>query len=104
WSPGNPQHPSLHLGWPMLESLSYSALLFNEQVDFDLATIFFESLTRYWQLWAQAPPVSAYNASAYSSITMSPFQYPGSESKVLGNILMWGRVHMAVRAYFEGWL
>ncbi|HYC76862.1 MAG TPA: hypothetical protein VEI02_04450, partial [Planctomycetota bacterium] len=104
WSPGAPNTASSHLCWPMIDALSHSALLFNDAGDLAVASVLFESMTRYWQRPALSGPVNALNTATYSPITMRATGYPTSESKALGNVLLWGGSHLFVRAYFDGTL
>lgn len=104
WAPGQPVTPSLALCWPMMESLSWSSILFNDYSDLHEAGVLFEALTRYWQESPLGPTVNILDPGSFSPITMRPLSYPTTETKVLGIMLLWGHVHMVARAYFEGWL
>ncbi len=103
WSPASPGLPSIHQCWAMIDALSYSAVLFSDQDDLNVATELFESTVRYWQI----PPdvVATYNIldpDSFSRIAMRPLQFPQSESKVLGEILHFGNSHIAARSLFAG--
>jgi hypothetical protein len=101
WAPGAPGTKSVHLSWPMIEALSYSAVIQNDPSDLFYAAVLFESATRYWQCGA-GTIVNAYDPASWSWISFRPLGFPNSESKALGNVMQWGGAHMAVRAYFEG--
>jgi hypothetical protein len=90
-----------NLIWPMIESLSLSAILFwndpvRYQEDLSLSYYLFEEMTRYHQGKVGAV-VDAFDAGGHSPITLKMAQFPNSESKVMGNVLLWGKGHPGLR-------
>ncbi len=88
WAPGWSGGESLHLLWPMLESYTWTFILTNNTTVYFRAASMFEALVRFHQ----APVASVVNyadSSSWSPITFHMNQYPGTESKILGNILRW---------------
>ncbi len=102
WAPTNPGTTSIHLSWPFVEAFAYSYLLTHDPTDMVYSQMFFDSLTRYWQAYTAAPPQNLLDPNGYSWITFRPFQYPATESKVLGNIMRWGNAYMASRLFYDG--
>jgi hypothetical protein len=102
WSPARAATPSTHHLWSMSESLSTSAMLFDDADDRMWATILFEAAARYWQEPPGSKPKNTLNASGWSPITMRPLSFPNSESKVLSNVLRYGVSHLAMRAQAAG--
>jgi hypothetical protein len=102
WGPAFAGVKSVHLLWPMCESFAWSAVLFNDLDDVAWAQMCFETVCRYWQTGPTTAPVDFYNATTWSKVTFKPAQYPGTESKVLGNLLRWGPAYLAVTRILEG--
>ena len=92
----------IHHLWSMADSLSTSAVLFDDADDRMWATILFESAVRYWQEPPSSKPRNMLNASGWSPITMRPLSFPNSESKVLSNVLRYGVSHLAMRSHAAG--
>jgi hypothetical protein len=97
WSPTAPGSLSVHHDWAMSESFAYSAVVFNSQNDLVWAKAFHDGAARWWQAAANLTVYNALNTSSFSPITFRPQQYPGSESKVLGNLLRWGGGTLAAK-------
>lgn len=88
WAPGWSGGESLHLVWPMIESLTWSFVLTGDNATYMAAAGLFDVITRFHQ----APVASTVNMDApntWSAITFHMNQYPGTESKILGNALRW---------------
>ena len=88
WAPGWSGGESLHLLWPMLESMTWNFVLTGNSNSYTMAASIFDVLTRFYQ----APVASTVNLNAsntWSPITFHMNQYPGTESKILGNALRW---------------
>ena len=102
WSPAaGGAHASFHLLWPMLESFTLSSFLFGNPSDIAKADELFEALTHYHQNptgWT----VDLGDPSGWSTISMRMFQFPNSESKILANLLRWGRGYVALRSLLAG--
>ena len=92
WAPSGPTEPSVHLVWPLIEALTWSALLGIEPSDGERATRLFDALVCHWQ--AKDGVRLGTNCSP---ITFRPGMFPGTESKTLGNLLLWGAPHLALR-------
>ena len=88
WAPGWSGGESLHLLWPMMESMTWSFVMTGDSNAYMAAASIFDVLTRFYQ----APVGSTVNmtdSSTWSDITFHMNQYPGTESKILGNALRW---------------
>lgn len=92
WAPSGPTEPSVHLVWPLIEVLTWSALLGIEPSDGERATRLFDALVCHWQ-----SKDGTRLAEACSPVTFRPGMFPGTESKTLGNLLLWGAPHLALR-------
>jgi hypothetical protein len=102
WSPVKADRPMIHHLWSMSDSLSTSAVLFDDADDRMWATILFEAAVRFWQEPSGSKAKNPLNASGWSPITMRPLSFPNSESKVLSNVLRYGVSHLAMRAHAAG--
>ncbi len=102
WSPTNPGGTSIHLAWPFVESFAYTYVISQDPIDLLWGQMFFDTLTRYPQGYPTMGPQNVLNPGTWSSITCRPYQYPSSESKVIGNALRWGNAYQAARVAYEG--
>ncbi len=103
WDPVNPATNvmSNHLVWPMMESLTYAFALFENTNDYAAAAGLFDVITRYHQA-PTGSPANLDNAAQWSPIGMRMLQFPGSESKIIGNILRWSYAMPAVYSWLSG--
>ena len=85
----------------MTNCLSMSAYIFDDADDRMWANILFETAVRYWQE-KPGKARSLLSPAGWSPITMRPLTYPNSESKVLGDVLLWGASHLGMRAHADG--
>ncbi len=102
WGPAFTGVKSIHLLWPMCEAFAWSAVIFSDINDFYWSQLCFETVCRYWQSGPTTAPVNHYDASTWGKVTFKPAQYPGTESKVLGNLLRWGPAYLTVTRILEG--
>jgi hypothetical protein len=92
---------SQHLIWPMMEAMAYAFALFDDPVDWGYAAGLFEIQTRFHQ----APGGSIKNLddpNQWSAASMRLTQYPGTESKIVGNMLRWSYAVPALHALLTG--
>ena len=106
WTPdGSVLEPSTILLWPMVESLSWSSLLFwndpRGRADALLARRLYQEVAHYHQA-SPGATVNPSNRAGYSPIAMRMLRYPNSESKVIGMTLLWGKALPAVRKLYFG--
>jgi hypothetical protein len=101
FSPGSLTNISLHHDWAMSESFAYSAVVFNSQDDLTWARAYHDGVSRYWQSGPGLAQFNVLNSATYSAITFRPGMYPGSESKVIANLLRWGGGTLAARALLQ---
>ncbi|HYC78506.1 MAG TPA: hypothetical protein VEI02_12840, partial [Planctomycetota bacterium] len=86
WAPGRPTEPSTHLLWPLVEALSWSAILGVAPGDDALARRLFDVVCCRWQSPPGAPLYTAHGEAPCDPVTFRPAMFPGSESKALGNL------------------
>ena len=102
WSPeGYTDGESVILMWPLMESLSWSAILFTNPADANLASGLFELLTRFSQK-PTASVVDVDNPTDWSHVSMHMSMFPTTESKAMGRMLRWGITTLTMRALFQG--
>jgi hypothetical protein len=92
WAPGKPTEPSVHLMWPLIDVLTWSAALGLDASDADRARRLFDATLCHWQAKAGFPL-----DGDCSPVTFRPAMFPGTETKALGNLLLWGSPHLALR-------
>ena len=97
------QDISVHYMWPTVQALTYAAVCLGDNDLMTLASEYFESVTRYFQVSAGDWNDKDYNdPSTYSPIAFRMMQYPNSETKIMSNIALWGQGHMAARLLWDG--
>jgi hypothetical protein len=103
WAPGVPGNIVIHHDWVMSQSLAYSAVIFNSQEDLAISTGFHDCIARYWQQSASATLQTVTDPNGWSPVTFRPTMYPGTESKVLSNVVRWGNGQLAARMIMLGY-
>lgn len=100
WAPGYTNGTSVNHTWLLIDVFTYSHFLTGSVEDAQIATALFETMTRFHQ-HAQVDVVDYFDWSDYSSVSMRMLMFPGSESKIMGNILRAGVTYLAMSAYYE---
>lgn len=92
-----------HHVWSITHALSWAAWVANEPSYLAMAGDLWNGVTRYQQRGAsQLGPYDWNDPSSYSAISYRQLAFPGSESKVMSNIALWGGTYLAFREVFAG--
>ncbi|MEZ6195181.1 MAG: hypothetical protein R3F20_05550 [Planctomycetota bacterium] len=87
---------SAHHKWATIDALTYGAMALHRQDLMQNARLLWESMTRYHQASAGDSSLVDFNdPSTYDRIGFKLAQYPGSETKVMSNMALWGQTFMA---------
>lgn len=97
---GNAMSHSLHKGWPMLESMAWSYLLSGDTQDAIVAMELWNSLILFHQR-SVGQQVNPGDTTSYSPISMRIHSYPDTETKVMGQVLLWGQAGLALQRILE---
>ncbi|HYC79372.1 MAG TPA: hypothetical protein VEI02_17270 [Planctomycetota bacterium] len=104
WFPiTGPINPSVHLAWSHVDALTHISAVNGSATDYALSKDLFDALVRYWQQGTTTATFNFNSTGSFSAITLRPLQYPGAETKALGNVMLWGMPHLALRAQNEGY-
>jgi hypothetical protein len=101
WTPAGGGALAVHHDWAMSESFAYSAVVFNSQNDLVWSRAFHDAASRWWQAPANGATYNVFDSGTFSPVTFRPQMFPGSESKVLANLLRWGGGELAARALLQ---
>ena len=98
WAPnGHRGNRSVHLTWALLDGLANAALVLDDPKLLDVCTEIWESVTRFHQWNSKRGRAHPSRAGTFSPISARLVNFPGSESKILGNIGRFGMSYLAVK-------
>ncbi len=96
-------NPSTHHTWATAQALSYASMVFFDQTYYDTAQALWNSVARYHQIQEQysQTPRDWTNPGTFSPVAFRMMNFPNSETKIMGNIILWGQAGLASRCLWE---
>ena len=94
--------PSGHHVWVTANALTWAAASVHDNNYLVVAGDLFESITRYHQVSSgDDNPRDWTNPSTYSPIAFRMTMFPNSETKIMGNVLLWSQAYPMVRMLWD---
>jgi hypothetical protein len=94
---------SIHHKWAIIDAMSYGAISLHRGDLMSSARLMWESVTRYHQSSiGDTAPTDFTDPATFDRIGFKVAQYPGSESKVMSNMALWGQTFLAADALWDG--